>query len=334
MPGRCPAAMGLTHSRLLRDRRRHHSQAACRRSGRGAVLGRLLDSPRPRTFPPTYPYEDFKGIYLHAFERNLKGCTTFRFNPSAFQGVLVKEKDLENTTYRFTLEDGTVVEARGNEDIEYDGDVHTAANLYDAIKEGYYGQILNPAACATGLRTHPACEKHVWTGDGLDRPSRNRRAKALTDRERGTGCRTPRTFAVGDSANGGRVPSMSAGKDDFHARGQGHGHQDQPEDRRVRNRASGRGIRHAAVPAQGGRHPDAREDRAAETLLGSTYKIKTPLSDHALYVTINDVVLNAGTEHEQRRPFEIFINSKNMEHFQWIVALTRIVSAVFRRAET
>ena len=68
-----------------------------------------------------------------------------------------------------------------------------------------------------------------------------------------------------------------------------------------------------------------------ETLLGSTYKIKTPLSDHALYVTINDVVLNEGTEHEQRRPFEIFINSKNMEHFQWIVALTRIVSAVFRK---
>ncbi len=68
-----------------------------------------------------------------------------------------------------------------------------------------------------------------------------------------------------------------------------------------------------------------------ETLLGSTYKIRTPLSDHALYVTINDVVLNADTEHEQRRPFEIFINSKNMEHFQWIVALTRIVSAVFRK---
>ncbi|MDX1433004.1 MAG: NrdJb [Gammaproteobacteria bacterium] len=68
-----------------------------------------------------------------------------------------------------------------------------------------------------------------------------------------------------------------------------------------------------------------------ETLLGSTYKIKTPLSDHALYVTINDIVLNPGTEHEQRRPFEVFINSKNMEHFQWIVALTRIISAVFRK---
>lgn len=68
-----------------------------------------------------------------------------------------------------------------------------------------------------------------------------------------------------------------------------------------------------------------------EALHGSTYKIKTPLSEHALYVTINDVVLNPGTEHEIRRPFEIFINSKNMDHFQWIVALTRIISAVFRK---
>ncbi len=68
-----------------------------------------------------------------------------------------------------------------------------------------------------------------------------------------------------------------------------------------------------------------------EELEGSTYKIKTPLSEHALYVTINDIVLNRGTEHEVRRPFEIFINSKNMDHFQWIVALTRIVSAVFRK---
>lgn len=68
-----------------------------------------------------------------------------------------------------------------------------------------------------------------------------------------------------------------------------------------------------------------------EVLVGSTYKIKSPLFEHALYVTINDIVLNAGTPHEQRRPFEIFINSKNMDHFQWIVALTRIISAVFRK---
>lgn len=68
-----------------------------------------------------------------------------------------------------------------------------------------------------------------------------------------------------------------------------------------------------------------------EMLVGATYKIKTPLSDHALYITINDIILNPGTDHEQRRPFEIFINSKNMDHFQWVVALTRVISAVFRK---
>ena len=68
-----------------------------------------------------------------------------------------------------------------------------------------------------------------------------------------------------------------------------------------------------------------------EVLVGSTYKIKSPLVEHAMYVTINDIVLNPGTEHELRRPFEVFINSKNMDHFQWIVALTRIMSAVFRK---
>ncbi len=68
-----------------------------------------------------------------------------------------------------------------------------------------------------------------------------------------------------------------------------------------------------------------------EMLLGSTYKIKSPLVEHAFYVTINDIILNQGSEHEQRRPFEVFINSKSMEHFQWIVALTRIMSAVFRK---
>ena len=68
-----------------------------------------------------------------------------------------------------------------------------------------------------------------------------------------------------------------------------------------------------------------------EMLIGSTYKVKTPMSDHAMYVTINDIVLNQGTAHEQRRPFEMFINTKNPEHYQWIVALTRIISAVFRK---
>ncbi len=90
--------------------------------------------------PTDYPYEDFKDIYLYAHEKGLKGCTTFRFNPEAFQGVLVKEKDLENTRYQFTLEDGTRIELKGNEQVEYDGEIHTAANLFDALKEGYYGK--------------------------------------------------------------------------------------------------------------------------------------------------------------------------------------------------
>jgi ribonucleoside-diphosphate reductase alpha chain len=90
--------------------------------------------------PTDYKYEDFKEIYMYAFEQGLKGCTTFRFNPEAFQGVLVKEDDLKNTTYVFTLEDGTEVEARGDQEIEYDGEMHTAANLFDALKEGYYGK--------------------------------------------------------------------------------------------------------------------------------------------------------------------------------------------------
>jgi ribonucleoside-diphosphate reductase alpha chain len=90
--------------------------------------------------PTDFPYEDFKDIYLYAYDKGLKGCTTFRFNPEAFQGVLVKEKDLANTTYRFELEDGSTIEARGNEEIEYDGEMHTAANLFDALKEGYYGK--------------------------------------------------------------------------------------------------------------------------------------------------------------------------------------------------
>jgi ribonucleoside-diphosphate reductase alpha chain len=90
--------------------------------------------------PTDYKYEDFKDIYSYAFEQGLKGCTTFRFNPEAFQGVLVKEDDLKNTIYVFTLEDGTEVEARGDQEIEYDGEMHTAANLFDALKEGYYGK--------------------------------------------------------------------------------------------------------------------------------------------------------------------------------------------------
>ena len=107
-----------------------------------AAAQRWVDSSISKTanVPTDYPYEDFKKIYLYAYEQGLKGCTTFRFNPEAFQGVLVKERDLKNTLYAFTLEDGSEVELRGDEDIEYDGEVHTAANLFDALKEGYYGK--------------------------------------------------------------------------------------------------------------------------------------------------------------------------------------------------
>jgi len=68
-----------------------------------------------------------------------------------------------------------------------------------------------------------------------------------------------------------------------------------------------------------------------DMLVGSTYKVKTPVTEHAMYITINDIILNEGTEHEARRPFEVFINSKNMDNFQWVVALTRLISAVFRK---
>jgi len=107
-----------------------------------AAAQKWVDSSISKTanVPTDYPYEDFKDIYTYAHKQGLKGCTTFRFNPAAFQGVLVKEADLANTLYHFELEDGSVIELRGNEEVEYDGELHTAANLFDALKEGYYGK--------------------------------------------------------------------------------------------------------------------------------------------------------------------------------------------------
>jgi ribonucleoside-diphosphate reductase alpha chain len=107
-----------------------------------AAAQKWVDSSISKTanVPTDYPFEDFKDIYLYAYSQGLKGCTTFRFNPEAFQGVLVKGKDLENTVYEFTLEDGSKVSLKGDEEVEYDGETHTAANLYDALKEGYYGK--------------------------------------------------------------------------------------------------------------------------------------------------------------------------------------------------
>src|SRR3989440_4699384 len=108
-----------------------------------AAAQKWVDSSISKTanVPTDFAYAKFKDIYLYAHEQGLKGCTTFRFNPEAFQGVLVKEQDLKNTIYKFTLEDGTVVEARGDEEIDYDGELHTAANLFDAIRDGYYGRL-------------------------------------------------------------------------------------------------------------------------------------------------------------------------------------------------
>ncbi len=107
-----------------------------------AAAQKWIDSSISKTanVPTEYPYGEFKDIYLYAYQQGLKGCTTFRFNPEAFQGVLVKEKDLKNTTYTFTLDDGSTVDLRGDQEIEYDGEIHTAANLFDALKEGYYGK--------------------------------------------------------------------------------------------------------------------------------------------------------------------------------------------------
>ena len=107
-----------------------------------AASQRWVDSSISKTanVPTDFNYEEFKDIYMYAYEMGLKGCTTFRFNPEAFQGVLVKEKDLQNTRYTFVLDDASEVTVRGDEEIEYDGEMHTAANLFDALKEGYYGK--------------------------------------------------------------------------------------------------------------------------------------------------------------------------------------------------
>ena len=107
-----------------------------------AAAQKWIDSSISKTanVPTDYPFEDFKDIYTYAHSKGLKGCTTFRFNPEAFQGVLVKSKDLAATTYRFVLSNGEIVEAKGDEEIEYDGEMHSAANLFDALKEGYYGK--------------------------------------------------------------------------------------------------------------------------------------------------------------------------------------------------
>ena len=108
-----------------------------------AAAQRWIDSSISKTInvATDIDYDEFKGIYLYAHSQGLKGCTTFRFNPEAFQGVLVKEQDLENTQYEFTLDDQSTVTLKGNDVITYDGEEHSAANLFEALKEGYYGKL-------------------------------------------------------------------------------------------------------------------------------------------------------------------------------------------------
>lgn len=107
-----------------------------------AAAQEWIDSAISKTVnvPSDYPFSKFEDLYLEAYEMGLKGCTTFRFNPEAFQGVLVREEDLKGTTYVFELENGDVIELKGDEKVVYDGEEHTAANLFDALKEGTYGK--------------------------------------------------------------------------------------------------------------------------------------------------------------------------------------------------
>ena len=108
-----------------------------------AAAQKWIDSSISKTIniPTDYPFEKFQDIYLSAYERNLKGCTTFRFNPEVHQGVLVKKEDLEKTEYEFTLEDGSVVRVKGSENVVYEGHESSAANLFDSLKEGFHGKL-------------------------------------------------------------------------------------------------------------------------------------------------------------------------------------------------
>lgn len=107
-----------------------------------AAAQKWVDSSISKTInvPADCPYSEFEDVYAYAYSKGLKGCTTFRPNPAAFQGVLVKDDDLANTTYVFKMEDGRELEFKGNDQVEYEGDVSSAANLFDALKEGYHGK--------------------------------------------------------------------------------------------------------------------------------------------------------------------------------------------------
>lgn len=108
-----------------------------------AAIQKYIDSATSKTInvPVDYPFEDFKNVYIDGWKKGLKGITTFRFNPDVFSGVLVQKEDLDNTTYTFTLEDGQEVIFKGSDKVEYDGETHVVSNLFDALKEGIYGNM-------------------------------------------------------------------------------------------------------------------------------------------------------------------------------------------------
>lgn len=107
-----------------------------------AIAQKWIDSSISKTanVPTDFPFDKFKDIYLYAYEKGLKGCTTFRYNPEAFGGVLVTEGNLKNTFYEFEDDEGNTIRCSGGDEIDFDGEIHTAANLFDAHKEGYYGK--------------------------------------------------------------------------------------------------------------------------------------------------------------------------------------------------
>jgi ribonucleoside-diphosphate reductase alpha chain len=107
-----------------------------------AAAQRWVDSSISKTInvPTDISMEDFSNIYMNAYDSGLKGCTTFRFNPEAFSGVLVRDSDLKETFYEFTLDNGEKIVLAGDETVWYEDAEHNTANLFDALKEGYYGK--------------------------------------------------------------------------------------------------------------------------------------------------------------------------------------------------
>ena len=200
--------------------------------------------------------ESIAELYQTAFEdSDIKGLTCFRFDPVDLAGVLVTREDLAGTRYEIETKSHKRYEVGGLDTVWYDGQLHEAQNLHDAIKEGMYGRYSTPP-----FETDPE--------DGA-------------------------TIVIKETISSVKA-RIGVGSEELERM-----------------------------------HEEVKRPAA---LAGTTYKIpSSTASEHAVYVTINDYVLNNGTANERKVPFEIFINSKDMQQYQWTVALTRVVSAVFRK---